>query len=363
LKAEFKLVFDSSSSAVMEALQEQLHAVEAAVAQPPEVNAAEKGGGKGKGKGPMQKAEFVGNRHPMCPVRISGYAHIAIVVTDESGALDYFGKFGFKETCRESNAVILSNPHTAEQFEVHLLLQTDGVYAGAYGKDTGINVLMDVEDKKPPGHTHFAFNVPSLPTAKGYLALCAVHITGERPNAAIFCRDPDRNVIELIGPLIGKEDALNPESILVSCNHVGTRVVDAHHSYKWYNEMLGFGERLFWYEPASEPKVNGGPWVLCNELQVEINFLLNCSEPAASNVLLDGPLSAGLCPGIVYAAFHLENFEESVRFLESRGVRVFDDAAAITEFGLGTARMTPTSYPQSRFICDPDGSLIRLVGP
>lgn len=221
---------------------------------------------------------------------------------------------------------------------------------------------MDGEDKKPPGHTHFAFNIPSLPTAKDYLTVCAVHISGERPNAAIFCRDPDRNVIESIGPLVGKEDAFNPESILVSCNHVGTRVVDVHSAYRWYSEMLGFGERTIWYEPASEPNVHGGPWVLFNQQHVELHLILNCSDTLASNALLDGPVSSGLCPGIPYAAFCVENFEESVQFLQSEGVKVFDDAAAVTELGLGAARMSPPGYPQSRFICDLDVSIMRLVG-
>lgn len=321
-----------------------------------------KGSGKGRGKGPMQKAEFLGVPHKTCPVRISGYAHIAVVVTDEEAALEFFAKFGFRETRRQGNAIVLANENTAERFEVHLLVQVDGAYAGAYGKDTGINVLMDVETAKPPGHTHVAFNVPSLPTAKEYLTVCTVHITGERPNAAVFCRDPDRTVIELVGPLVGPPEALSPASVLVSCNHIGTRVVDVHTSGKWYDEMLGFGERVFWYEPAEDPKVNGGPWVLFNERRVEINLLLNCSAPVKSNVLLDGPTISGLCPGIVYAAFRVENLKESVQFLKSNGVEVLDDLSASTDFGLSASRISPSGDMESRFIRDPDGNIFRLLG-
>lgn len=320
-------------------------------------------GAKGRGKGPVQTIPFAGQPHETCPVRIPGYAHIAVVVTDEADAIEFYGKFGFKEVKREGNAVILSNPNTDEKFEVHLLLQTDGRYAGAYGKDSGVNVLMDLPDEKYPGHTHIAFNVPSLPTLRDFLTVCTVHISGERGQAAVFVRDPDRNTVELIGPLAGREEPLGPDSVLTSVNHVGIRVADPHATCRWYSEMLGFGERTMWYEPAEDPKTNGAPWLLFNQGQVEINLLLNVTARSdCGNVLLAGPASSGLCPGIVYAAFFVQNFDESIAFLESKGAKVLDDASAAAAFGLGSARISPTSYAKSRFMADTDGNFVRLVG-
>lgn len=336
-----------------------------AAADPAPVVAEPESKGKGKGQGKVMHSEpFTGKPHATCPVKISCYAHIALVVTDEAGSLEFLAKFGFKEKSRKGNAVILANPNTEEKFEIHLLLQPDGiVYAGPYGKDTGINVLMDMPDQKAVGHTHIAFSVPSLPTTKAYLTVCTVHITGERPNAAFFCRDTDRNVFELVGPMVGDEKALNPDNVLVSVHHMGTRISDAAAASKWYSEMLGFGERVFWYDQIREnPSSNGGPWVIFNEKKLELNLLLNCSDPGVPNVLLDGPASAGLCPGIIYPALQVDNFDESIQFLQKEGVQVLDDAAASTEFGLGAARISPVGTLKSRFIRDVDGNIIRLIG-
>lgn len=320
---------------------------------------AAKGGGKGKGKGPVQQAEFTGKPHPTCPVKLRSYDHIAVIVTDEAGALEFYGKFGFKERSREGNCIILANPHTVEKHEIHLLLQPC-TYAGPFGKDTGVNVLMDVEDKKAPGHTHIAFNVPSLPSAKEYLTLCTVHITGERPNAAYFVRDQDRNVVELVGPVVG-ENTLAPDSVLVSVHHMGTRVGDIHAAAKWYSEVLSFGELTMWYEPADVPKVNGGPWVLFNQSHIELNLLLNSSITSPEgNVMLEGSPQAGLCPGIFYFAMALDNFDESVKFLQDKGVPIMSDADAAAVFG--KERISPPSAGgKSVFIRDPDGNVIRLV--
>lgn len=320
---------------------------------------AGKGSSKG-GKGPVQSKSFEGKPHLTCPVKVKCYAHIAVAVTDEAGALEFYAKFGFLEKARKSNICILSNPNTEEKFEIHLLLQPDVTYTGPYGKDTGINALMDMDDKKLPGHTHISFNVPSLPLTKEYLSVCTVHISGERGNAAVFVRDVDRNVVELQGPMVGPESALQPASVLVSVNHIGIRVVDPFVSAKWYSKVLGFGERIMWYEPdKTNPKSNGSPWVILNENRQEINILLNTPAMPPCNVLLEGPMSAGLCPGIVYPAYLLENFEESVKFLEANGIELFDDDVAAEKLQLGS-RFCP--QPRSKFLTDPDGSVIRIIG-
>ena len=61
----------------------------------------------------------------------------------------------------------------------------------------GSNILMDV-DAKYPGITHVALTVDSLEKAKAFLAEHDIEITGSfdfASMAAVFIRDPDRNVI------------------------------------------------------------------------------------------------------------------------------------------------------------------------
>jgi len=63
----------------------------------------------------------------------------------------------------------------------------------------GSNILMDV-DAKYPGITHVALTVDSLEKTKVFLAEHDIEITGSfelGSMAAVFIRDPDRNVIEL----------------------------------------------------------------------------------------------------------------------------------------------------------------------
>jgi len=62
-----------------------------------------------------------------------------------------------------------------------------------------INILMDV-DEKYAGITHVALTVTSLHDTKSFLNESGIEITGSfgfGNMAAVFIRDPDRNVIEL----------------------------------------------------------------------------------------------------------------------------------------------------------------------
>ncbi|MGI9498568.1 MAG: VOC family protein, partial [Geminicoccaceae bacterium] len=66
----------------------------------------------------------------------------------------------------------------------------------------GENVLMD-EAEKYPGITHVALKVSSIDDAEALFAEAAIKITGRREFRgvkAVFVRDPDRNVLEIIGP-------------------------------------------------------------------------------------------------------------------------------------------------------------------
>ena len=75
----------------------------------------------------------------------------------------------------------------------------------------GSNILMDV-DAKYPGITHVALTVDSLEKAKAFLAEHDIEITGSfdfASMAAVFIRDPDRNVIEFDDVKIPEQTAQN----------------------------------------------------------------------------------------------------------------------------------------------------------
>merc|ERR1719160_1220287 len=104
----------------------------------------------------MQTKPFEGGTHPRCPVLLGRYAHVAVAVTDEEAAKVFYGHLGFEEDPktrpRQENVVVLRNLSTAETFEVHLLTQSAGTsYQGPFGRESGVNVLMDIDGEKYPG--------------------------------------------------------------------------------------------------------------------------------------------------------------------------------------------------------------------
>ena len=63
-------------------------------------------------------------------------------------------------------------------------------------------ILMDVEGKYP-GYTHVALKLASVEQAEQLFQETGVAITGRRSFRGVdtvFIRDPDRNVLELVGP-------------------------------------------------------------------------------------------------------------------------------------------------------------------
>ena len=75
----------------------------------------------------------------------------------------------------------------------------------------GSNILMDV-DAKYPGLTHVGLTVDSLEKAKAFIAEHDIEITGSfdfASMAAVFIRDPDRNVIEFDDVKIPEQTAQN----------------------------------------------------------------------------------------------------------------------------------------------------------
>lgn len=66
----------------------------------------------------------------------------------------------------------------------------------------GENVLMD-EVQKYPGITHVAIKMGSSEATEAFVKASGIEITGIRSfrgTETIFIRDPDRNVLELVGP-------------------------------------------------------------------------------------------------------------------------------------------------------------------
>ena len=71
----------------------------------------------------------------------------------------------------------------------------------AAGK-AGENVLMD-EPVKHPGITHIALKMKSAEETEAFMVANGIEITGRREfrgTRTIFVRDPDRIVLELVGP-------------------------------------------------------------------------------------------------------------------------------------------------------------------
>jgi catechol 2,3-dioxygenase-like lactoylglutathione lyase family enzyme len=59
------------------------------------------------------------------------------------------------------------------------------------------------EDQKYPGITHFAIKMKSAEDTEKFVIANGIEITGRRDfrgTKTIFIRDPDRNVLELVGP-------------------------------------------------------------------------------------------------------------------------------------------------------------------
>ena len=122
--------------------------------------------------------------------------HIGIRVKDAATAIKFYEVLGFKFMHKaDGDAVtIIRNPEGVEINLVHNSNDANG----------GKNILMDVPVKYP-GYTHVALRVTSVKQAIDALNANGIKITqgpvkfGDDGGVSIFCRDPDRNVIELRG--------------------------------------------------------------------------------------------------------------------------------------------------------------------
>ena len=122
-------------------------------------------------------------------MRIQGYDHVGIRVSDRERALRFYERLGFAvapEFTDDRVAEIVA----ADGTRINLIF--NGVARDA-------NILLD-EPIKWPGYTHAAFVVDSLDSVLGWAAKEGVSIT-EGPvdwgrRLTCFLRDPDGNVLE-----------------------------------------------------------------------------------------------------------------------------------------------------------------------
>jgi len=121
--------------------------------------------------------------------------HIGIRISDRETSLKFYQLLGFE--------LIADGGYDAGHPLV--MLHPSGINLNLLGPATakaGENTLMD-EVEKYPGITHLAIKMKSAQQAEAFVTANNIKITGRREfrgTKTIFIRDPDRTVLELVGP-------------------------------------------------------------------------------------------------------------------------------------------------------------------
>ena len=121
--------------------------------------------------------------------------HIGIRISNRDNSGKFYETLGFEMVADGG----------FEQGHPLVMLHPSGININLLGPATrgaGINILMDNEDVKYPGITHVAIKVINAEETENYINDQKIPITGRRVfggTRTIFIRDPDRNVIELVG--------------------------------------------------------------------------------------------------------------------------------------------------------------------
>ena len=121
--------------------------------------------------------------------------HVGIRVKDKSRSVSFYENLGF-ELIADGG---YDNGHPL------VMLHPSGININLLGPSTakaGENVLMD-EPEKYPGITHLAVKVKDADATEAFVTDNDIAITGRREfrsTKTIFIRDPDRDVLELVGP-------------------------------------------------------------------------------------------------------------------------------------------------------------------
>ncbi|WP_063832815.1 VOC family protein [Labrenzia sp. DG1229] len=134
---------------------------------------------------------------------ISNFDHIGIRISDRNTSVAFYQLLGFKLVAdggfNEGHPLVMLHP---SGLNINLL--------GPATAKAGENVLMDGPEKFP-GITHLAVKVRDAESTKAFVTENGIAITGSREfrgTKTIFIRDPDRNVLELVGPGLSVADLI-----------------------------------------------------------------------------------------------------------------------------------------------------------
>ena len=128
-------------------------------------------------------------------LEIDNVDHVGIRISDRETSVAFYELLGFK----------LVADGGFEQGHPLVMVHPSGINFNLLGPATGKqgeNVLMD-EESKYPGITHVALKMKSAEDTESFVSENNIQITGRRSfrgTKTIFIRDPDRNVLELVGP-------------------------------------------------------------------------------------------------------------------------------------------------------------------
>jgi lactoylglutathione lyase len=128
-------------------------------------------------------------------IEISNFDHIGIRISDRAKTVSFYELLGFEMIADGG----FDKGHPL------VMLHPSGININLLGPATagaGANILMD-EKPKYPGITHIAVKVKDAEATEEFVTKHGIAITGRREfrgTKTIFIRDPDRNVLELVGP-------------------------------------------------------------------------------------------------------------------------------------------------------------------
>ena len=121
--------------------------------------------------------------------------HVGIRIGEHDRSVSFYEALGFSIVTEagyeDGHPIVMRHP---SGMVVNLL--------GPANTMPGENILMDRPDKRP-GITHFAVKVTSIEATETMLGKAGIEVTDRRSFMgvdALFVRDPDRTVIEIIGP-------------------------------------------------------------------------------------------------------------------------------------------------------------------
>lgn len=128
-------------------------------------------------------------------LNITNFDHIGIRISDREKSVAFYELLGFE----------LLADGGYDHGHPLVMLHPSGININLLGPATakpGENILMD-EKQKYPGITHLAVKVKDAEATEAFVQSEGIAITGKREfrgTKTIFIRDPDRNVLELVGP-------------------------------------------------------------------------------------------------------------------------------------------------------------------